>query len=248
MSGGEADRDVSIRRFPRRYAVGSAVVLVLLCVVAPVVIRSWSAGTLEADLMALLGLVVAFGCFLCVLLVCQCAAHYALKNKIERPLVWAILFLSPAVVIGGYFTYRSLPRSRARAILLHARLAPLPKSATEVRVYTWSSPLSGEEFLRFGADPDDIERFLDASPILRGKECYRLSAEDVKRPVGSDPEKWQRWREAQSRRDLSAPPWYLQEIRRPIRRYRIQPEGYHFPGEVLIEDQSNVVYVKLISS
>jgi hypothetical protein len=46
----------------------------------------------------------------------------------------------------------------------------------------------------------------------------------------------------------STPKWYKQEIRGPARKYIVQPPRYQYPGEVLVDDETSTVYVRLCFS
>lgn len=125
-------------------------------------------------------------------------------------------------------------------------LAPLPESAAEIKVYSWSALFNGEWRLRFRADRSDIDRFLDASPILKEAECREYSP-DRMRLVDPEP-----YRERSDddpngsdyfRPDLNMPPWYIQEIRVPGRRYETRPPGFSDPGEVIVHTDENLVSV-----
>jgi hypothetical protein len=48
--------------------------------------------------------------------------------------------------------------------------------------------------------------------------------------------------------DPTMPPWYKQETKGPARRYHVQPPRYQYPGEVLVDDETNTVYVSLCFS
>jgi len=181
----------------------------------------------------------------------QAIVHHLLRTRIRHNLLWAILFLLPAILFGGFSLYQSLPGIQARTILAHGQLAHLPESAIDIKVYTLSSPFSGEEFLRFRADPDDIERFLDESPILQGKECEKFSKERMRlkypKDYGTKAEHFEHEHEY-FHPDPSAPAWYIEEIKGTGRRYKFQPKGYHYPGEVIVDDEQHIVYVMLVFS
>jgi hypothetical protein len=48
--------------------------------------------------------------------------------------------------------------------------------------------------------------------------------------------------------DSRTPVWYKDEIKGAGRRFEFQPKGYHYPGELIFDEESNFVYVKLIFS
>ena len=87
--------------------------------------------------------------------------YLALRWLTRRKLVFAVLFLLPGMMFGVRAFCLSLPEARARRLLEGAGLAALPESASKIRVYSWSTPFSGDAFLRFEADENDIEKFID---------------------------------------------------------------------------------------
>ena len=128
---------------------------------------------------------------------------------------------------------------------------PLPQSATAIRAYSWSSPFSGEDFLCFTAPPADIEQFLAHSPALQGQHPTHFSAHKMRVPYSKE-----FLETGRSDNDANEyvtprghwPKWYKQEIRGPARKYIVQPPDYQYPGEVLVDDETNTVYVHLCFS
>jgi len=249
--------------FPWAFCILNGVLLLLLCIVGPIVMRAQSFdGDLHAimrflgrgldDMMAVLSSVLVFLWSLGLSLVCQAIAYRLLKRRIRSRAIWAVLFLLPAITIGGGWFYYSTPIAQARAILARGELASLPKSATDIRVYMWSSPFSGEDFLRFRASPDDIQKFLEESPILRGAKCREYSKDRMRLKYPKD--YWQRimeYREDGNEYffpDSITPDWYKQEIKGPARCYIINPNRYHYPGEVIVDNEENLVFVYLCFS
>jgi hypothetical protein len=173
--------------------------------------------------------------------------YLALRWLTRRRLVFAVLFLLPGMMFGVRAFCLSLPEARTRRLLEGAGLAALPASASKIRVYSWSTPFSGDSFLRFEADEDDIEKFLNDSAILKDVECQVFSQERMrlKRPkehkYDSDygdgineyfrPYGW-------------TPPWYEQELRRPARLYKFA-SLYGHGAEVIVHDEQNLVLVRL---
>jgi hypothetical protein len=46
----------------------------------------------------------------------------------------------------------------------------------------------------------------------------------------------------------NSPSWYKQEIKGPARKYHVQPPRYQLPGEVLVDDETDTVYIYLCFS
>ena len=240
-------------RFPWRLYALNTLLLFLLCIVGPVVMETRAAAHPGGppNVMAAASFVVVFGLLLWTSLVWHLVLRGWLKFRIAHPLIWTVLFLLPGLLVGGVFFCYSLPANNVRALLKRAQLAPLPESATGVRIYRWSSPFSGEDFLRFTAGPNDIERFLADSPALQGREPTRYSAQRMRLTYPDD------FGTASSkpvdgaeyvRPSYSAPSWYKYEVKGPARKYHVQPPRYQLPGEVLVDDETHTVYVYLCFS
>jgi hypothetical protein len=113
---------------------------------------------------------------------------------------------------------------------------------------------SGGDFVRFTAEPNDVERFIAASPALQGRTPKRYSLQRMRLPQPRP-----RSLGAEGGFDMNdaneyvaphpnSPDWYQQEVRGPARKYEVQPPRYQYPGEVLIDDETHTVYVYLIFS
>jgi hypothetical protein len=237
--------------FPWRWHALNIVILVLLCFVVPHIMRKGAGAGRLSNAMVDLGIFMTLGFFLWASLLYHLILHRMLRHRLFRPLIWAILFILPGLIIGGRVSYRLSPKVQARALLQYAGLAPLPPSATGIRVYSWSSPFSGEDFLRFTADPNDIERFLLESPALQGQEPRRFSAQQMRLKYPKD-----YLANSDDRQDgntyyfprSTTPMWYKQEVRGSARKYIVRPPRYQFPGEVLVDDETSTVYVYLCFS
>jgi len=181
-------------------------------------------------------------------LVYQVVAYKLLKYVTRRKLVYAVIFLLPGGVFGSYYLYWSLPMVEAQTILEDAELAPLPQSATAVRAFSWSTGFSGCMFLRFRAISIDIEAFLSTSPILRKVECQKYSKDRMRLATQDDYHNKRKYDEDANdyfQSDWSAPSWYIGELKGSGRRYIIVPKKYGHAGEVIINEEENIVFVKL---
>lgn len=174
-----------------------------------------------------------------------------LRTRVTHWAVWSVLVLLPVVLLGARSIYRSLPSVRAQQILTSGELGALPESATAITVYAWWTPFSGEEYLRFHADREDIELFVAKAPILKGAEHWDYSRAKM-RLLGREKLGFGEGHGAPDHEYVfhrqTVPPWYMEEIRWRARRYRIRPPGYHHAGEVIIDQENNVVFVKLVFS
>jgi len=237
--------------FPIRLFVLNTLLLFLICVVGRYVMELLSGAVFSMIVIEVVESTITLLIFIVLSLGYQVVVYLLLKTRIRRELLWAILLLVPAIVLGADCLYKSLPTVAARRILSHGELAPLPESAVDIKVFIWASLFSGEEFLRFRASPDDIERFLDESPILRGAECERFSRKRMRLHSPHDPKKWGEYQEAGHELfvpDSSAPPWYKEEIKQGGRRYIIHPEWGHYPGEVIVDGEEQIVFIKVVWS
>ncbi|MDI6451350.1 hypothetical protein [Anaerobaca lacustris] len=225
--------------------------LVVLCAIGPIVMRWWDNWGRASHTMADTNGIFTAGFLVWASLVYQIAIYKGLGRRLRSRFVWLVLFIWPGIVLGSSVFSISTPSARAEALLSRARLAPLPASATGIRVYEWSSPFSGEEFLRFAAEPNDVEKFLRESPALQGQEPEHFSAERMRLPTSGNPEK--DWESQVAGHETyvprpTIPDWYKQKITGPARRYIVQPERYQYPGHVLVDDEEHVVYIYLIFS
>jgi hypothetical protein len=155
-----------------------------------------------------------------------------------------------AVLMGGVSLYNSLPSVRAQKILAGAQFAPLPASASRIKVLAWYTPFSGEEYLRFRADPIEIKSFLTRSGVLEGTEYEEYSHEKMRLFFPRDAGGGLPYHDAHEyvNKDETAPPWYRQEIRDAAKRYRIRPKGYDSGGEVIVEESTGLIFIKLVIS
>ena len=242
-------RDVEAKedRYRRIVKIVGLGLLFVVYIVVPIPIRimGGSAG-FDVVFLLLFGWVgLLFWTGVCVLWwrVMECL----LKLMIADKRLWGLLMLLPVVLIGGRAIYRSWPSVRAACVLYNAELAPLPPSASELKVNLWFTPMSGEGCLRFRAAPDDIERFLATSPILRDVEyakCsegqdrffyprdarYPTSLEDLQRYVS---------------REGGMPPWVIKDFTGSMTGYRIDPLGSQVSGAVIVDEASHLVFVRL---
>jgi hypothetical protein len=238
-------------RFPSRFCVLNGLALFFLCVVGRYVMELLSGAVYPMIVGQAVGSTLGVLVWTAIFVPCQGLVWVFLRMRIRRDLVWAMLFLLPAIWLGTDCLYKSVPTVAAREILAWGELATLPESATDIKIFAWSSLFSGEEFLRFRASPDDIERFLETSPILERVECQDYSKDRMRLPIPKDygmkEEHFMGPHEYFSP-EAHAPEWYREEFRGPGRRYIIHPKRYHYPGEVIIDDEKNLVFVYLCFS
>ncbi|OHB66363.1 MAG: hypothetical protein A2Y77_14650 [Planctomycetes bacterium RBG_13_62_9] len=152
------------------------------------------------------------------------------RGGFSRAVAWVLLPLLAIGSIGGVSVYRSLPSVRAGEVLANAELASLPASASGIKVTMWSSLFSGEQFLLFRASREDIRRFLNASPILRTANVERYEGD----------------RSTLTGRHVLSPPWYLDEMAGPGKRYEFRPKARPHGArgaKMTIDENRNLVFV-----
>jgi hypothetical protein len=104
-------------RFPWRFHVLNIAILVVLCFIVPYAMRrSAGAGGLP-DAMADLGTFMTVGFWLWVSLVYHVVLYHRLRHRLTQPLIWAVLFILPGLVVGGTMSYGLSPKVHARALL-----------------------------------------------------------------------------------------------------------------------------------
>jgi hypothetical protein len=181
-----------------------------------------------------------------------------------RPFAIAGIITSaiPIVLIGMFilwFAYRlssgmKLSARKPEAILKDGRLAELPVSATDIKAEGWNGIFTGECYLVFCATPEDIEKFIAESPSIKDTEPEIFSSEKMYLPYcepndftyDADLEAYFEHKYFFPRK--SQPEWYNIAIRLKGRRYEIPAFKHHNWGSVIINDETNTVYINVIWS
>jgi len=217
--------------FPWRFYALSVVLLLLLCVAGPPVIRIANGGSRKADLLTVAGTALRLSLALWAGVFWQVLLYHLLRKKLRSAVAWAILFVLPALLAGGWLIHRALPAVRAGMVLPDVRMAPLPKSATDLKFYDFWCPDEATVCMRFRADPADIERFLAASAALQGAEWKMPASEQMVSPWGP-----------------SEPTWYKEGIRKASRSCSVRSKKKHstITVSVAVDDAVNLVYVSIV--
>lgn len=247
-------------RFPCRFGLaGSAILLVFLAVGLTWVMtapghETWEAGRIQFGRIVLAILALALGVFV------QVGLWQILQVRARRPRRLDYLLLLPPLVLGAawlgltahdhrVFTKKFDPVVRAPGVLGRAGLGDLPVSARDVQIHSWAFLMSGKHTLRFAAEPNDIEAFLASSPSLEGVACQTYSSERMRLPArthadisGRSPEGGHDYFDPRT----PVPRWYQQEIRGSGRRYEINWRDGMYQGELLIDDERHIVYVRVV--
>jgi hypothetical protein len=133
-----------------------------------------------------------------------------------------------------------------RRALRMGRLANLPRSASQIQAGGSSSRYAATLYLRFVATPEDIERFIADSSGLKGVLPEQFGPEHMYLPyrmhasLGSQADRHAYFAELDPRY-----PWFDPTIRGRGRRYVIPPDDRGQRGEVVIDDERHVVFIKV---
>ena len=173
----------------------NALLLFVLCVVAPVLIRA-TTGWEGAWVFVVAAHVFWFLVLLGAAYVWQRCVQWLLRGQLHPSLAWTLLLVCPAVVGGGWAVYRSLPAVRAAAVLARAELPALPQSAHGIKHCGFWGPDQEDDFVRFAAKPEEVEAFVQA--VTTG----RTSREEIG-PRVSGPTWYEQERAARSRQYVS---------------------------------------------
>ena len=186
-------------------------------------------------------------CLVPITLVVSVTRRIVLK-KVRLDLLGPSIALITVVVITGIVWFSPPSFIVAGDILKDLRLAPMPRSAAQVRTHEWNSPFSGERYVMFHASREDILEFISRSPVLAGLEVEILEptpdpprCEELPRPA--------REVEGDSKYE---PSWYPPTIQGKAKKWTIpgdpKYQGYHNSGELIIDEDNGAVYAKVIWS
>jgi len=226
----------------------SIVLLFLLYFTCPIKLRQVTGTPFDSIAMGYVHRILGL-CFWSFLLYLYDRLLNRISTSPRKKIVLANLSLVFAVLIGGTSLYNSLPSVRAQRILAGAQFAPLPESAKEIKVLAWYTPMSGEEYLRFRANPADIKSFIEQSPVLKYAEYEEYSDKKMRlffpRDYAARTGSYLVDDHEYINKKPTAPVWYMREIRDNARRYRICPKRYNSGGELIIEEKTNLIFIKL---
>lgn len=153
------------------------------------------------------------------------------------------------LIVASYITIVNIPKNpqkEASAILSSGRLANLPESATNIKVKSWSGLFTGGGFLTFQAKREEIEKFISNSPSIKNVKSENFNKEhmylsnpdydnfDEKHEYFCKHEDW--------------PDWYDPTIKNEGRFYEIPSLEGHDWGSVIVNFETNTVYIYVIWS
>lgn len=113
-------------------------------------------------------------------------------------------------------------------ILRNGRLADLPASVTDIKAEGWDGIFTGEDYLMFRADPDDIKLFISNSDSIKSQKPKILSEDS-----------------SHTRKSSYMPQWYNPSTIVKGRKFEIPAANHHNWGTVIIDDQTNTVYIEV---
>lgn len=141
--------------------------------------------------------------------------------------------------------YRDL-KSDLKTTLRLGRLASLPPSATDLRIDGTSNLFSSTYHIRFQANAEDIEKFIRNSPGLNGVLPTRFDANHQHLPYSKDDEA--RSVEHEYFGIDERYPWFNPIIKTRGRKYEIPQDHDANYGEVIVDDETNVVFITVSHS
>lgn len=146
-------------------------------------------------------------------------------------------------------------QQKAKGVLSTGRLAPLPSSAIELKAGGWNSLVTGENLIKFRATPEDIEKFIAQSPSIKDTAPEIFSPEHMHLPMPNDPADRNDFEHDYNHEyyyEYDNPDWYKPTIKIKGRLYNIpgdpKYDGAHNMGEVIIDDETNTVYISVVWS
>jgi hypothetical protein len=191
-----------------------------------------------------------------------------------------LVIVAMVSTVGSSVTELDMPASVARpaelsvdatkameSTLAAGRLAPLPGTATDIRVARWTGMGTGASYLAFRATPEEIEAFLTGSRSILHSGPETFGPEHMNLPVG-EPAPGEEGR-AKAARDARDPGggailpqdrhrryrtdpvvgWYRPTVTTRGRRFEIprdEANRGHNSGEVVVDDEHSVVWVLVI--
>jgi hypothetical protein len=147
------------------------------------------------------------------------------------------------------------PLRHANTILGTGGLAHLPESSQDVKSDEWHGFFgTGESYVKFHASAEDIESFLKNSPGLKNSNIVRLSSKHRylpanlrQNPAAQDSGLQEdEFFSVHPSQILGTPTWYWPELRIAGRKYSIESPYSSDLGNVVIDDEKLVVWVRLI--
>ena len=148
------------------------------------------------------------------------------------------------IAVGGLMSMLGTG-AKLRSALRLGRLAAIPKAASDLQCDTVSGGSSPTYFIKFAASAMEIHRFLADSPGLRRvtpetlgpQQMYLLQSAGSGKPEEADGHVYFLPEERF--------PWFNPTIRVKGRRYLIPQDEHANRGEVIVDDDKHVVYIRI---
>ena len=135
--------------------------------------------------------------------------------------------------------------SSLKTTLKLGRLAAIPESATDLKIDGTSNLFSSTYHIRFRASAEDIDEFIRNSPGLNGVLPTRFDANRQHLPFFKDDD-WNAEHEYFAVDERY--PWFNPIIKTRGRKYKIPQDHDANSGEVIMNDETNVVYITVSHS
>jgi len=136
--------------------------------------------------------------------------------------------------------------SSLRMTLKLGRLASIPESATELKIDGTSNLFSSTYYIRFQASAEDIDEFIRNSPGLNGVLPARFDVNHQHLPFSKDDDIGNSEHEYFGIDERY--PWFDPIIKTRGRKYKIPQDHDANGGDVIINDETNVVYITVSHS
>ena len=175
---------------------------------------------------------------------------------------FAIAGIVISTVVLLFALWNSIPSLKAKKTLLSTqkilsagRLDSLPVSTTELEVSGWGGFTTGEDYIKFRATPEDINKFITMSQSIKGVTPEIFNSEHMYLPYIKDVEKnmdsENYFKHNYYYEHQGAPAWYKPTITKNGRMYKIPGDpnmrGHNW-GSVIVNDETNTVYIWVIWS
>ncbi|MHC4721950.1 MAG: DUF4190 domain-containing protein [Planctomycetota bacterium] len=163
---------------------------------------------------------------------------------------FAVAGIVISIVVLLFVSWNALPTVKAKKTLTNGRLANLPQSVTNLKVGGWAGLFTGEDFIKFRATPEDINKFVAESPSIKEVAPEMFNSENMHLPEPDNSQKTSDYYTLDHKHydESNYPSWYRPTMKVKGRRYLIPPDGYHNWGSVIINDETNTVYISVIWS
>ncbi|MFH1745439.1 MAG: hypothetical protein ABIG44_00175 [Planctomycetota bacterium] len=174
------------------------------------------------------------------------SADFLQERKFPWKLLAAFIAVLLVIAVGGMLAGILWTGGNLERALEMGRLTELPESATEVQIGGTGNVRAATFYICFSAPPEDIDGFITGSRSIGHLHPEQLSAEHMYLPARARSEDV----EEAARHVYFQPdtryPWYDPTVRTRGRRYVIPENLDGNSGEVIIDDDRHIVYVRVV--